>query len=177
MSTKMASPMGVPLVSSPLLRTTVQVLLGHRPETRQDVIRTPTTRVGLASLVLPLCLLAVVLAAIVDLTMNSGSRVDSLVQDLNSQSPTQRIWAAQTLGHLKDASAVTALDAALKDPDPTMRRCAIRAIGQINCARSAEILASAMGHWDGNVRREAAASLSKRMGHPKAHEATLAQLK
>jgi len=177
MSTKIPRPIGVPLVSSLILRATLQALSGHGPEKEQDVISAPTTKSSVSSLVLSLCLLTIASVAIVGLIVNSGSRVDSLVQDLNSQSRAQRIWAAQTLGHLKDPLAVQALSAALKDQDPMLRRCAVRALGQINNARSVEILASAMEHWDDKVRKEAAACLSKRMGHPKADEATLTYLK
>ncbi len=114
-----------------------------------------------APFVFSICVLIVLLASLSGLVLNPESQSRRLVRDLNSPSRARRIWAVQTLGALKDRSAVEALSAKLEDQDPIMRRCAAWALGQINDPRSVKILTSAVKHWDHNVRKEAAASLSK----------------
>ncbi len=118
-----------------------------------------TSRPRAMSLMSFLCVVIVVLVSIGGLIFES--RVDSLIRDLRSKSRARRIWAVQTLGSLKDRSAVNAIGACLEDEDPIMRTCAVRALGQINDPKSVEILTSAKTHWDKNVRKEAMKSLSK----------------
>jgi len=107
-------------------------------------------------------LFAVVLACLTGLICDCESRVNSLIGDLSSQSCARKIWAVQTLGALKDPSAIEALRQALHDEEPSVRRGAAWALGQINDPRAVQTLIAAMKHWDEKVRKEAAGSLSKR---------------
>jgi len=113
-------------------------------------------------LISSLCLFAVALACVTGLICNGENRVNGLIEDLSSQSCARKIWAVQTLGAIRDPSAIEALRNALHDPEPSVRRGSAWALGQINDPRAVQTLISAMKHWDDKVRQEAAGSLSKR---------------
>lgn len=131
----------------------------------EETMSSETAKPGTELVISSLCLFAAVLAFATGLICDSENRVSSLIEDLGGQSCARKIWAVQTLGALKDPAAIDALRNALYDPEPSVRRGSAWALGQINDRRAVHALISATKHWDDKVRKEAAASLSKRVGY------------
>ncbi len=95
----------------------------------------------------------------------------SLLEQLQSDDPTERAEAAKSLGVGGDPDAVTALIAALDDENATVRLNAIEALGAIGDDRAVEPLAVIVGSPDpatGADEREAAAVILGKLGDPAA---------
>lgn len=90
-----------------------------------------------------------------------GQWIDTVISELESQSPTMRYEAARSAGELEARTAVGALARLLDDPDREVLEMAIWALGQIGGKRARSLLTDLMASDDADLAEAASEALEE----------------
>jgi len=87
--------------------------------------------------------------------------IDTVISELEGQSPTMRYEAARSAGELEARTAVGALARLLDDPDREVQEMAIWALGQIGGKRARSLLTDLMASDDADLAEAASEALEE----------------